>query len=111
MRKYLLLFAIAFFSSLCIANAQSNNEKLVTGKLLDAQTKDPLIGATITVKGTNRATAAGLDGSFKIRVPESGNTLVITYIGYVAKEVAISGSSIGEVTLDPTTAAIKEVTV
>lgn len=98
-------------SSLSIVYAQNANERLVTGKLLDAQTKDPLIGATVTVKGTNRAAAAGLDGSFKIRVPESANTLVVTYIGYVAKEVAISGSSLGEITLDPTTAAIKEVTV
>jgi outer membrane receptor protein involved in Fe transport len=111
MRKYLLLLTIAFFSSLCIANAQNANERLVTGKLLDAQTKDPLIGATVTVKGTNRAAAAGLDGSFKIRVGGSASTLVISYIGYVPKEVAITGDNLGEITLDPTTAAMKEVTV
>src|SRR6201991_2827816 len=40
-----------------------------TGKVVDAATKEPLIGATILVKGTPTAASAGLDGSFKLSVP------------------------------------------
>ena len=111
MRKYLLSFFVLLFAATLTAFSQGGSNRVVTGKLLDAQTKDPLIGATVTVKGTKLAAAAGLDGSFKISVPESANTLVFTYIGYLAKEVTITGNHLGEITLDPTTAAIKEVTV
>jgi len=109
MRKYLLLLLIALFTINYTTYAQ-NGGGLVTGKLLDAQTKDPLIGATITVKGTKASVAAGLDGSFKIKA-SNGNTLVISYVGYVPKEIAVTSNSLGLITLDPTTAAMKEVVV
>ena len=59
MKRYVLLLFIALFTATGIAFAQ--NGKIVTGKLLDEQTKDPLIGATVTVKGTKVAAAAGLE--------------------------------------------------
>jgi iron complex outermembrane receptor protein len=107
MRKYLLLLLVALFTANCMTYAQSGD---VTGKLLDAQTREPLIGATVTVKDTKTAAAAGLDGSFKIKAA-TGSILVVSYIGYVPKEVTVSSSKLGEITLDPTTAAMKEVTV
>jgi outer membrane cobalamin receptor len=96
---------------MCSVFAQ-NGEKQITGKLLDAQTKEPLIGATVTIKGTTKAASVSLDGSFKIKVPAEGNTtLVFSYIGYVSKELEVSKSSLGVVTLDPTSASVKEVVV
>ncbi|HEY0244854.1 MAG TPA: TonB-dependent receptor, partial [Mucilaginibacter sp.] len=90
-----------------------NGDKLVTGKLLDAQTKDPLIGATVTVKDTKVAAAAGLDGSFKINVPAGSQVLVITYVGYVPKEITIdpSAKDIGIIVLQPSSSSINEVTI
>lgn len=108
MRKYLLLLLVALFTANSLTYAQSGG--MVTGKLLDAQTKEPLIGATVTIKGTKTAAAAGLDGSFKINAA-SGSTLVVSYIGYVPKEVTVSGSKLGEIELEPTSAGMKEVTV
>src|SRR5476651_2304932 len=109
MRKHLLLLLFAVFSTTCFTFAQST--KVITGKLLDAQTKEPLIGATVNIKGTTKATSVGLDGGFKINVPADGSTtLVLSYIGYVSKEVVASGP-LGTLTLDPTSASVKEVTV
>jgi len=109
MRKHLLLLLFAVFSTTCFTFAQST--KVITGKLLDAQTKEPLIGATVNIKGTTKATTVGLDGGFKINVPADGSTtLVLSYIGYVSKEVSATGP-LGTVTLDPTTSSIKEVNV
>ena len=110
MRKTLLLFLLALFTVTYTAFAQGG-KRIVTGKLLDAQTKDPLIGATVLVKGTTAATSVSLDGTFKISVPDGSNTLVLSYIGYLPKEVEITGASLGVITLDPTSSAIKEVTV
>ncbi|HTD97652.1 MAG TPA: TonB-dependent receptor [Mucilaginibacter sp.] len=110
MRKYLLLFLIAVFAVNSVAFAQESG-KLIKGRLLDAQTKDPLIGATITVKGTTKAVAVSLDGTFKISVPEGTTTLVCSFIGYVPKEVQIIGNDLGVITLDPTSASMKEVNI
>ncbi|MDP9076186.1 MAG: TonB-dependent receptor [Bacteroidota bacterium] len=88
-----------------------NADRVVTGKLLDAQTKEPLIGATIAVKDVKRATVAALDGTFKINVPEGSTTLVFTYIGYITKELTITGADLGTITMDPVSASVKEVTV
>jgi len=108
MRKHLLLFIAAVFTT-CVAFAQ--NTKVVTGKLLDSQTKDPLIGATVAIKGTTKATSVALDGSFKIVVPTDGATLTFSFIGYVSKDVQVTGTKLGVITLDPTSAAMKEVVV
>jgi iron complex outermembrane receptor protein len=112
MRKYLLSLFISVFT-LCAALAQTTSaQTTIKGKLLDAQTKDPLIGATITVKGTTKATTAALDGSFKITVPSlSGTTLVFSYVGYISKEVEVTNAELGTLTLDPTSASVQEVVV
>jgi len=110
MRKNLLTLVFSMFIA-CIALAQ-NGTKQVTGKLLDAQTKEPLIGATVTIKGTTKATTATLDGSFKISVPADGSTtLVFSYVGYVSKNIDVSDGKLGTILLDPTSASMKEVVV
>lgn len=110
MRKILLLLLTTILS-VSITYAQ-NGGKRITGKLLDAQTKEPLIGATVTIKGTTDAAAVALNGTFKITVPADGSTtLVFSYIGYVSKELVVSTPELGTITLDPTSSSIKEVVV
>jgi len=111
MRKYLLSLFISIFT-VCLGIAQVNAQTVIKGTLLDAQTKEPLIGATVTVKGTTKATTAALDGSFKLKVESISNTtLVLSYVGYVSKEIQVTGENVGVITLDPTSASIKEVVV
>jgi hypothetical protein len=111
MRKHLLLFLITLLAATGIVYAQGN-EKQVTGKLLDSQTKDPLIGATVLVKGTTNASTVGLDGSFKVKVPAEGTSvLTISFIGYVTKNVEVTKSDLGTITLDPSSASMKEVSI
>ncbi|MES2113274.1 MAG: TonB-dependent receptor [Bacteroidota bacterium] len=109
MRRHLLSLCV-YLCTMFTAFAQTGDRQ-VTGKLLDAQTKEPLIGVTVSVKGIQRATVAALDGTFKIDVPGGSNTLVFTYIGYVTKEIDITGNKLGTITLDPVSASLKEVTV
>ncbi|GAA4091366.1 TonB-dependent receptor [Mucilaginibacter panaciglaebae] len=106
MRKLLLILFIGLFTTGAVF-AQSGT---VRGKLLDAQTKEPLIGATVGVKGTTNGVAVSLDGSFKI-IADNGATLVLSYIGYVTREITVTGSDLGEILLDPSSASVKEVVV
>ena len=61
----------------------------VSGTVVSATDGEPLIGATVMVKGTAMGTATDIDGHFKIDV-DNGRTIEISYIGYNPKEIKIT---------------------
>lgn len=60
--------------------------------MVDAEHHEPLIGTTVEIKGTDRRTAADIDGNFSIDV-EKGAILKFSYVGYYSKEVEILNDS------------------
>ena len=91
-----------------LPGTQQANDKQVSGQVLD-ENGEPIIGATVKVKGTNVATVTDLDGNFTFKVP-AGSTLVVSYLGYSPKEVAASGNGI-KVQLDQDSKTLNEVVV
>ena len=79
-KRFLLGMMLVFASTLTYAQTE------ITGTVVD-ETGEGVIGATIMEKGTSNGTVTDLDGNFTLKV-EPGKTLVITYIGYDAVEVA-----------------------
>lgn len=65
----------------------------VTGVVKDAGTGEALIGTSIALKGTNSGTTTGIDGRFSLQVPAGGQTLLVSFIGYNSRELALSVSS------------------
>ena len=63
----------------------------ITGKVIDAETKDPLPGATVVLKGTQTGEITGFDGSFRLNATE-GQTLQVSFIGFETVEVAVEVS-------------------
>ncbi len=61
----------------------------VSGKVTDAD-GEPLIGATVLLKGTQVGTVTDLDGTFELDVPQDRGTIVISYTGYATKEIEVS---------------------
>ena len=51
-----------------------------------------MIGTTVEIKGTDRRTAADIDGNFSIEV-EKGAILKFSYVGYISKEVEVLNDS------------------
>ena len=84
MFKKLLLCAIALIGFTVSAQVK------VTGVVLEAGTNEPLIGATVTVKGTSIATATDLDGKFTVNAPSSKSKVVVTYVGMKSFEFTAS---------------------
>ena len=86
---------------------------VVTGKVVDADTKEPLVGASVLLKGTSKATSTGLDGSFKLDVSEATNPVVVfSYIGYVSKEIEVTDKTkLGEIGLKSSATGMSEVVV
>ncbi len=67
---------------------------IVKGTLRDKKTGERLIGATVSIKGTNIGTATNFDGEFTIKSPQAlPITLVASYIGYASQEVVVSSNA------------------
>lgn len=81
------------------------------GKILD-QNGAPLAGATVTVKGTNRAVITGKEGEFNLsNVPDDG-VLIISYVGYKPLEISLKDAKMPlEIKLDMATGELKEVDI
>ena len=82
--------------------------KTVGGTVLD-ENGEPVIGATVTVKGTKIVTVTDLDGRFSLNAP-SGSTLQVSYLGYATVEVAAAGENL-TISLKPDERQLAEVVV
>lgn len=81
----------------------------VKGQVVDAN-GEPIIGASILVKGTTNGTITDFDGNFSLNDASKG-TLVISYIGYQTQEVPVNGKSLVKVVLKEDTEVLDEVVV
>lgn len=86
----ILFLSLFFFASLC---AMGQSQQTVTGTVLSATDNMPLPGATVLVKGTTNGASTDFDGKFTLDVSNSASTLVVSYVGYQTKEVAITSGA------------------
>lgn len=96
-----LLFQTALFS-------QSTSS--VSGIVLDSD-NIPLAGASVVLKGTTTGTQTDFDGNFSLDKVPSNGTLVISYIGYAAKEVSVANQKQITITLQEDAQSLDEVVV
>lgn len=90
--------------------AQPDGRVTITGKILGDTDKAPLIGATITEKGTNNGTVADVDGNFKLSVM-SGASIVVSFIGYVSQEIKTGNRTVVDITLAADQQQLQDVVV
>jgi len=81
----------------------------VTGKVT-GDAGDPLANVSISVKGTTRGTTTDNTGTFTLLVPEDG-TLIISNIGYITQEVAVSSQSVINIKLARSNIQLDQVVV
>ncbi|RXK58079.1 T9SS type A sorting domain-containing protein [Lacibacter luteus] len=65
-------------------------ENRVSGKVVDAVTKEPLAGVSVSIKGTSKGVVTAADGSFSVLVQSRKDVLQYSYIGYEAAEIKLS---------------------
>ena len=92
--KRLLLFSMMALTVL-IVQAQ---DRTVSGRIVDGETGEALIGASVTVKDTSLGTVTDLDGNYSLSVPD-GATLVVSYVGYITQEIAVGAQTSIDVSL------------
>lgn len=81
LRRILAAFAIAMISPQLMAQVK------ISGLVVD-QEHEPVIGATVLVKGTTIGTSTDLDGKFVLSVPKSNSLITVTYVGCKPVEIA-----------------------
>ena len=106
MKKTLVVLLFAF-----IGISVSAQDRTVTGKVTDAKDGAPLVAASVTVKGSTKGTATAQDGTFTLKVASNATTLVISFLNYSTKEVALDSKNTVNVSLSQTTDQLSDVVV
>lgn len=102
--KLRVLFLLVFALPIC-ALAQNS----IKGKVVDATTKESLVGVSVTAG--KKSTLTGPDGSFSLNV-DTATGIELNYVGYIAKKISVSGSQdLGEIGLSVNTVALQGVVV
>ena len=81
----------------------------ITGKITDAN-GEPIIGASVTVKGTANGTITDLDGNFSLNT-SGRSTLIVSYVGYKSEEIALNGRTVISISLKEDSELLDEVVV
>ena len=109
MKKSLLVFTLLLQFFAIGAYAQQT----ITGKVIDSLTKETLPGAVVTLKGAGVSTSTSTNGNFAIKVQDGSDVLIISYIGYNRREIAIPAgkTDLGLISLTSSSNTMNEVMI
>ncbi|NDV97329.1 VWA domain-containing protein [Dysgonomonas sp. 521] len=101
-----------FFSFLIISLQAISQDRTISGTLIDFDNYEPLIGVSVTVKGTAIGTVTDIDGKFSLIINDSiHKNLNVFYIGYKTLEVPITPASTYEIKMQEDEAILSEVVI
>lgn len=104
MRKLTFLLTLLFVG-VSVVLAQTT----YSGKVVSAEDGEPIVGATVMVKGTTTGTITNVNGNFSVATPANNRILVVTYVGMKSQEVQASQNMV--IRLESDTEELEEVLV
>jgi TonB-linked SusC/RagA family outer membrane protein len=102
------LIAVFMLSCNLFSLAQATK---ITGKVTDASNGEPIVGATILVKGTQNAALTDIDGKYSINADKKSEYLVVSFVGMKTLEIAINGQTVVNASLETNATDIEGVVV
>ncbi len=107
MRHYTYAILLFLLSSFSFA------QTVVTGKIYDAQTKEPMPFVNLVLKNTSTGTSTDYEGNYKIVSTSTSDSLLVSYIGYKYAAYAIKNNQVQEINifLEPESSILSEVTI
>ena len=102
----LLMAVVLVFCGLYV----TAQEKTISGTVSDADTRAPVPGVSITIKGTNRGTQTDAKGAYSIKV-QKGQLLVISSVGYEVHQVKVGDAASISITIKSSQKEMSEVVV
>lgn len=113
MKKFNLLLVLLFLNYWLLAQSTGSLE----GQVIDAETQQFLLSATVSIEGTNISTITDFDGQFILeKIPSGPQTVRISFIGYRPLDTLIAiqsdkTTSLGQVSIASTSVGIREIKV
>ncbi|MBL0335595.1 MAG: TonB-dependent receptor [Chitinophagaceae bacterium] len=99
------------FSVLAPLNRLHAQVKQITGTVTSSETRQPLAGVTVTLKGTRTVAMTDASGNYKITLPSASGILVFSSAGQLSLEIPVNGESVINATINPDVKAIEDVVV
>ncbi|MBC7722533.1 MAG: SusC/RagA family TonB-linked outer membrane protein, partial [Pedobacter sp.] len=94
-----------------ICGLASAQKRIITGKVIDEKTGEPLVGANILIDKAKGGIATKQDGSYTITAPSAKSTLIFSYVGYTSQIIPIGDKTTIDVLLQPIVTTETEVVV
>lgn len=88
MKKLFLMLAVIIAATV----SMSAYARTVTGVVIDTDTSEPLVGASVLPVGSSSGIATDIDGHFTLNIPDDVKQLVVSYIGYNSATVAVEAN-------------------
>lgn len=109
LNKVILLFGLISI----IINAPILSQEIIHGIVKDSQTNSVLPVANIQIKGTYRGTITNNEGRFNLKINSFPATIIVTYIGYIPKQIILKGKDTSDlvVELQPTIIKMPEIVI
>lgn len=86
-------------------------EQTIKGRITDADSKEPLPGVNILIKGTQSGTSSDANGSYSLSVPDANTVLVFSFVGYEPQEVKVGNRTDIDISLKTDQKSLEEVLV
>lgn len=102
---------LLLFSLICQVQFVSAQTRTISGTITDKDDGMPLPGVTVIVKGSSASTVTDANGKYSIRLPESGTTLIFTFVGFKPREVKLGSSNIYNIAMEIDSKELGEVVV
>lgn len=88
---FLAVIALLAASEIYVTGKEA--DRVLTGKVTDILTGEPLIGAGVILDSSTNGTTTDLNGEYSLRVSQGKHTVTVSYIGYVTVEISIDATS------------------
>lgn len=98
------------FTFVLMTTYSFGQKRTVHGNVVD-ETKEPLIGVTVQVKGTTQGTVTDIDGNYSLQVDNPNATLIFSYIGYKKQDISLKSRSVVNVTMKTDSEILDDVVV
>jgi len=106
LKRYMFLFATCMLSF----SVMAQQSRSVSGTVKD-ENGEPLIGASVNVKGYSTRVITNLNGAFTTTVPQGENVLAVSYLGFASQEIDIAGKTVISVILKEDNNLLEDVVV
>ena len=96
---------------LLLCSVKAFAQQTVSGTVSASKTGETLVGITVSIKGTQTATATNVQGHYSIKTNSANDVLVFSYVGYTSQEIPVNGQSTINVKMEEEARSINEVVV